>query len=284
MSAAPKYASQAPDDFQESTGLADNFDATISGFKFTDVPPSESYTTEGTPLFSNWSFTLEGGEVVSQSYSMGATAGANFDISSDGYGLLPKSDDSTLRKDSKHGTIIASLATEGLPKAILQSGDMSKLIGLKGHFKRVADKERSFTSERAGAKKRFPPSTLVCTRIISLPGVGAVAKNEVPARATALPDLLDRYDDIDTRAGQYLAQVVKARKGSVQRSQLLLLVSKAAADGGDVADKAAIAKRSMDEGFLKSISDAGGVVDLNGDVVAISYDSASKPQVVTIAA
>ena len=273
MSAAPKYASQAPEDFQESTGLADNFDATISAVKFTNEAPSDKYTAEGNPLFSLWSFTLAGGEVVTQSYSLGATAGNNFDISSDGYGLIAKTEDSTLRKDSKHGTIVGSLATEGLPKAILQSGDMSKVIGLKGHFKRVADKARNFTNVNARQAK-FPPSTLVCTRIDSLPGVGTVAATSAPSAGGS---------DIDTRAGQYLAQVVAAKGGKVQRGQLLLLVRKAASDGGD-ADAVAIAKRAGDEGFLKSITEAGGVVDLNGDVIALSYDGSAKPQVVSIAA
>lgn len=282
---APKYASQAIDDMKEGTGLFDNVNARVTNIQFTKTPP-DNYAADGNPIFSDVSFLIDGDgpeddRKASQSYSLGASAGDNFTIGPDGYGLIPNSDDAVLRKDSKWGTFVSSLAKEGLPKAILQGGDFSKVIGLVGHFKRVADRERTFAESRNAKKSKFPPSTLVCTKILSLPGQSGAAGSAPAATTTAAPGTAVPSGDIDAKAGAYLAQVVKAKGGKVQRSQLTLLISTAAkAD----ADKAAIAKRAGSEEFLNAMNEAGGVMDAAGEAVALVYDGASKPQTIAVAA
>src|SRR3990167_3467730 len=119
MSATPKYASQVPEDMKEGTGLFDNVNAHITNIQFTKTPP-ENYQADGNPIYSDVSFLIDGegpeeDRKAGQSYSLGAKAGDNFTISPDGYGLIPNNDDAELRKDSKWGTFVTSLAKEGMP-------------------------------------------------------------------------------------------------------------------------------------------------------------------------
>lgn len=271
-----KYASLAPEDLKEGSNLFDNVDATILKAVYTNEAP-DNYTAEGTPIFAVITLELKGDapveeRTVSQSYSLGASAGANFTVSDDGHGLIPNEDGVSLRKDSKWGTFVAALSNEGLPKPILQSGDISKFVGLVGHFTRVADKERNFVNDSRKAKSKFPPSTLVCTKIHSLPGAAKVA---APAgkgtTAAAAPVAND--GDFDQIVGGFLMTVLekKAKEGksSVQRSTLGLLLSQAAAKEERRQD---IARRGADEGFLATLVDAG----------MITYDASAKPQVVAI--
>jgi len=181
---------------------------------------------------------------------------------------------------------------EGVPPTILQSGSLANLSGLRGHYKRVADKERSFANDKKRENKR-PPSTLVIVKVHSkfdgakiVNAGGATAgkpatastpagnPGTAPATASAVP-----AGDLDTRTGAFLAQVVKAKGGSVQRGQVTLLVSQAAMKETDRQD---IAKRAADEAFLNAMNDAGGVLDASGDVVSLKYDAASKPQVIKL--
>jgi biotin carboxyl carrier protein len=278
-----KYASMATEDLKEGTGLFDNVDGRVTAFKLTKEAP-EGYAAEGNPIFAYLYLLLDGTQPederkVSQSYSLGAMAGDNFDISEDGYGLIPKNDDAAIRKDSKYGTFISVLETSGFPKPILQAGDMSKVIGLYGHWKRVADKERNFSEDqrtRPGQKKtKFPPSTLVCTKILALPGEAAKTA-AAPATATATAPASTASatpvsaDDLDTQVGGYLLQVLAEKGGSVQRAQLTLLLSKAAMKEPNRQD---IARRGADEAYLATMVAQG----------FIKYDPAAKPQVVTAA-
>jgi hypothetical protein len=271
-----KYASLAVEDLKEGSNLFDNVDATITKAVYTNEAP-DNYTAEGTPIFAVISLELKGDapieeRTVSQSYSLGASAGANFTVSDDGFGLIPNEDGVSLRKDSKWGTFVSALANEGLPKPILQSGDVSKFVGLVGHFTRVADKERNFVNDSRKQKSKFPPSTLVCTKIHSLPGAVVATKASSKPAGGAAPVAND--SDFDTVVGGYLMTVLekKAKEGksSVQRSTLGLLLSQAAAKEERRQD---IARRGADEGFLATLVEAG----------MINYDASAKPQVVSIA-
>src|ERR1051326_9148920 len=97
-----KYASFAVEDMIESSGLFDNVDGVVSGAKFTKEAP-DNYQAEGNPIFFILGITLNGDgpvedRTVSQTYSLGAQAGDNFTISSDGYALVPSNDDARIRK------------------------------------------------------------------------------------------------------------------------------------------------------------------------------------------
>jgi hypothetical protein len=268
-----QYASQAIEDFQESSGLFDNVNAVITNVQFTTVAP-DNYAAEGNPIFANVSFMIDGEgdeaeRAVSQGYSLGATAGVHYDVSEDGYGLIAKSTDASLRKGSKWSTFVAALANEGFPKPILQAGDVSKIVGLHGSWKRIADKERSFQNDRKQSAKKFPPSTLVCIKILGMPGAVGTVPTTTTATATATTAPAADFD-LDTATFGYLAEVLAKKQGKVQRNQLTLLITQVAMK--DV-NRLAIAARAVDETFLATMSAMG----------MIRYDPAVKPQVILAA-
>ncbi len=283
MSTKPKYASLDPEDMKEGTGLFDNVNAKIAQIQYTKDAP-ENYQAEGNPIFANVDFLLDGTgpeeeRKVSQSFALGASAGDNYDISEDGYGLLPKSDESVLRKDSKWGTFVGSLKTAGVPASVLQAGDASAFIGIYGLFKRIADKERNFSEDqrtRPGQqrKSKFPPSTLCLVKLHAMPGEQpktAGKTTAAPATTASAPAPAAGGDvDLDTEAWGYVETILK-EKGSVQRGGLTLLVSKAAMDN---ANRSAIAKHAQSEAFIEKMAELGFV----------TYGKAEKGQPVKLAA
>ena len=271
-----KYASLAVEDLKEGSNLFDNVRGKITKFIYTNEPP-DNYVVEGTYIGAKLFLELAGDapveeRQVSQDYNTGASTSVSWTISEDGFGLLPIDPENivALRKDSKFGTLVASFGNEGVPKPILTGGNLSAFVGLDAQWVRVADKERNFVNDSRKAKSKFPPSTLVCTKIHSLPGDKVkVTTAEVKTVVVAAND-----GDFDTTVGGFLMTVLekKAKEGksSVQRSQLGLLLSQAAAKEDRRQD---IARRGADEGFLATLVEAG----------MITYDASSKPQVVGIA-
>lgn len=293
---AQKYASFAAKDTREAGSLPSDFDATIAAIQLTKEPP-ENYTAEGNPIFANVTLLIdEAGDykdkseqerTLVQSYGFGAKAGDEFTISGDGYGLIPSDDSVTsIRKGSKFDLFKCSLENEGVPQTITEQGNLALFIGLRGHWRRVEDekllgKKREFNDDRK-SKSKFPPATLVLVKLHSLPGekgkaAPAAAKAAASATASAAPAV---EGDIDTKTGTYLVQVLQgAKDNTVQRSQLIALLSKAAIKDAQRQD---VARRGSDEEFLKFVSEAGIVVGEN--VYSVSYDPASKPQVVKLTA
>jgi len=285
MSEAQKYASFAVEDMKAGTGLFDNVDATITNIQHTKEPP-DNYTMDGgNPIFANVSFLLDGDgpeeeRRVNQVYSEGAAAGDNFTISNDGYGLIPSNAEAAPRKDSKWGTFCAALQNEGVPRGVLAAGDFSKLIGLRGKFKRVADAERNFGADQRArpgqAKSKFPPSTLVLVKLHALPGEKGKAV-ATPATASAnttasAPIANVTEDDLDVRALEMLEKAIaNTPKKQLQRSQIILAVTRAASEDPRKAD---IARRAADETFIVAMADAG----------YIGYRPAEKGQPLTLAA
>ena len=206
-----------------------------------------------------------------QSYSLGAKAGEEFTISSDGFGLIPIDETvASIRKGSKFDTLKCSFENEGVPSTVFENGDMSKLIGLFAHYKRVNDPERNFSGGSPRKESKFKPQTLICVKVLSLPGEaptkGAAKASPAVAQSSA-PE-----GDLDTVTGQYLLDVLNgAKDNKVQRSQLTLLLSKAAMKDPRRQD---IARRGSDEAFIATLVEAG----------VVNYDPAAKPQYVSAAA
>jgi hypothetical protein len=252
----------------EGSNLFDNVRATVTDLKLTKEPP-DNYKAEGNPIFANLSLLINGtgpeeDRKVSQSYSLGAKAGDNFEISEDGYSLLPTNDDATLRKDSKFGTLIASLKNEGVPANVLQSGTLKSLIGIDGQWKRVADKERTFAQENSRKASKFPPSTLVCVKLhvpFGQKATSAPSDGVAPAASTGSDGDLK-----DITAG-FLLDVLGANPKGIQRAKLSLALTKAAMAHPK---RTEIAKMGADESFLKGLSDDG----------LVKYNPAEKPQTV----
>jgi hypothetical protein len=255
-----------PDGFSEGTGLFDDVDGAIVNVQFTtDLP--ENYTTDGAnPLFANVSILLDGDgseeeRTVTQGYSLGAKSSENFTIGDDGFGLIPQSDHATVNKGTKWGIFMAALAKEGVTPAILNGGDMSKLIGLNAHWNRTADKERKgLRNQRAGGR---PATTLVCTKIHALPGGKSTGKGA--GKSNGADVATSDTGSLDDKCSTYLLDILASKDGKVQRSQLALLASKVALKDPQ---RLEISKRMADEAFLATN-------------VAWKYDAASKGQLIT---
>lgn len=270
------YASFASEDLREQSNLWDNVDARITDFQFTKVAPP-NYTTEGgDPIFAVITFLIDGDapeaeRSTSQSYSLGASAGSQFAISNDGHGLIPLTADSVVRKGSKFTTLTASFEEVGLNKTLLKTGDFGKLIGFYGHWMRKPDQPRTFVKDQLTSRKdrvsKFPPSTLVLTKILAMPG--EVAAAAVPAKGkgngkaaaapanAAVPGVTET-GDLDSDTMEYLLLALKNAKGTLQRGQLTLAIGRAA--GTTNPNRANYAKRAFDEGFLNNLAGMGIIV------------------------
>lgn len=280
---AQKYASWAAKDTREAGSLPSDFDGAVVGAQFTKEAP-DNYTAEGNPIFASIRILrrdIEGTEeerTLVQSYSLGAKAGDEFTISSDGFGLIPTDDSvASIRKGSKFDLWKCSLEQSGVPETITAQGDLSKIIGLDGHWRRVEDakllgKAREFQGDQK-SKSKFPPQTLVLVKLIALPGEKAVAGKTNGKAATVAPAApVAAGGDLDTDVTNYLLDVLaKAPENKVQRTQLVALLSKAAIKAGNRAD---IARRGTDEAFLMGLAESG----------LIGYDPAGNPQYVSLAA
>lgn len=254
-----------PDTFSEGTGLFDDVDGTVKAVLFTKEPPSESYETEGNPLFAEVSILLDGDgneteRTVSQSYSLGGKSGDNFTIADGGTGLIPENDHATVNKSTKWGIFVEALKKEGVTPSILDGGDMAALVGLYAHFNRTADKERKGLKNTRTSK--FPLTTLVVTKIHALPGGKAAGK---ASTAAATPAAVDGEETLDGACDRFLLDVLIAKDGKVQRSQLALLASKAAQGHPR---RLEISKRMADEAYLTQQTVA-------------TYDAASKGQLIS---
>jgi hypothetical protein len=278
---AQKYASFAAKDTREAGSLPSDFDATIVAAQFTKEAP-DGYQADGNPIFANISYLrrdIEGTEqerTLVQSYNLGGKAGDEFTISDDGYGLIPTDDSvASIRKGSKFDLWKCSTENEGVPQTITEQGDLSKFIGLDGHWRRVEDakllgKAREFNNDQKKASK-FPQQTLVLVKLISLPGEKAAPKAGSKTTAAA-PAAAAAGEDLDSAVVGFLMDVLaNAKDNKVQRSQLIALLSKAAIKAPNRQD---IARRGSDEAFLMAQVEAG----------VITYDPAAKPQVVGLAA
>jgi hypothetical protein len=269
------YASMDPETFSQGGGLFDDVDAIVTEAKFTAEPP-EGYNPEGNPLFFVLGLHIDGmDEPVSQSYSMGAKAGDNFEISEDGLGLIPNGPASKLGASSKFGLFMGALKTEGFPIADLSGENgMGALVGLRAHFNRMPDPERKGL-KTGGKEKKYPETTLVVTKIHTLPGeqqkpgskAGGKKGASAPAASskTAAAKGAGNAEDIEA-AESALVSILAAKGGSVQKSQLPLLAVKELAKNPR---KQEIAKIVYSEEFLSRENEYW------------EFDATANPQVVT---
>lgn len=280
--AEQKYASFAPENVKESGGsnLWDNVDAKITGFKFTKEMPNGYVITPQPgevidPVGAVIDFEIAGNSPVeerrvNQFYSLGKAVGLSFDISADGYGLIPKVEDAQIF-GSNFTKFTRSLVENGLPAPVVNAGDFSKIIGLDGHFKRIEDKngrERTW-KDKKGVEHKELPKVLLCTKVNALPGASAagVAAGSASAASAAGGDDFD----LDSATADFLKATLEAKKKPLQRSQLVLMVSQQAVKDPN---RAAIAKRAAEEDFLVSLAELG----------IVSYDPAAKGQPVSLPA
>jgi len=272
--AEQKYVSMDPDAARESSGLPSDFDGTWSGFKFTKEAP-DNYAAEGNPIFAVVEILQDGDapaeeRTITQSYGLGGKAGDEFTITEDGFALIPTGEESTIRGGSKWHSFLKCAKEQGLAPAILNSGHFKAALGTRAHWKRIDDakllgKERDFQDDKR-KKSKFPPQTLVITKILT---GASVATTHTAAPAGNTNEAAAGSGDLDTDTSLVLLEVLGGAKDkTVQRSQLTLLLSKAAMK---MPNRQEIAKRGSDEKFLLGLVEQG----------FIKYDPAAKPQVVT---
>lgn len=286
------YASFATEDLREQSNLFDNVDARVQAFQFTKTPPPNyTFEKDADPIFAIITFLIDGDapvpeRTVTQSYSLGATSGREFSISADGYGLIPISTEMSSRKGTKFTTLTESFQKVGIASTLLKSGDFSKLIGLYGHWMRVADKPRNFQddqlSSRRGKTSKFPPSTLCLTKIIAMPGekgaavpaTASAAKatkangKDAPAMNAAAVDAQAAFTetgDLDSDTMECLLAALRASKNTdsdgrkvLQRGQLTLAMGRVT--GTTNPNRGVYAKRAFDEAFLTNLDGLGIVV------------------------
>lgn len=276
MSEAVKRASFAIEDMVQGGGnlwgSAGPVRATIVGGAFTKEAP-DGYTSEGNPIFAKIDFLLAGDapiedRSVSQSFPLGATSGDNFAIDGNGDYLVPTNNDAHIVKDSKFGTFASSLQNEGVPKAILSDFAFTKIIGLDGDFKRIADKERNFVAKPGEVKKKFPPSTLCLIKLHALSGQKAVAKTNGAVTSAVQTTAPASTGDLDSDTLEVLKGVLAS--GPVQRGRLTLAVSKAAMGNPE---RQALARRAAEESFITEMVTLG----------MLTYASTEKGQPVGLA-
>lgn len=283
MAEAQKRASFAVEDMVAGGGnlwgTAGAVRAKVVGGRFTKEAP-DNYTAEGNPIFGVADFELAGDapiedRKVNQSFSLGATSGDNFTISEDGDYLIPTSDDAHIVKDSKFGIFASSLQNEGVPKTIMADFGFSRIAGLDGDWKRIADKERNFVNDTK-KKSKFPPSTLCLVKLQAMPGEHAKTAGVATAATPLSPSATTAASsagpsDLDGDTWLSLETALKAAGGSLQRGKLTLAVSKAA--GSENPNRQAMARRAMEEPFILSLVEAG----------VLKYAAADKGQPVSLA-
>lgn len=286
---AQKYASWAAKDTREAGSLPSDFDATIVAATFSKETP-DNYPASGNPIFAYITLLIDdAGDYAGKTdeertlkpfYNLGGKAGDEFTLSEDGNGLIPVDDTvaSSTRKGSKFDLWKCSLENNGVSQAITEAGDISKVVGIKGHWRRVDDekllgKKREFNDNDPNRKKKnFPDQTLVLVKLVG----GEKSKTAAPAKSASAPatsaPAAAGPQDLDAAVMGFLLDVLsKAKDKQVQRSQLIALLSKEAIKEPNRQD---IARRGQDEEFLKGLAESGVVV----------YDPAGKPQVVALAA
>lgn len=157
-----------------SGGLIDDQDLTILDAKFC-MYDYAGKTDDGQPkLTLGLQLQDEEGKEHEQYYSAGDAE--YFMPSDDGYVLWAIKDRQKVSDNTNAATFLNSVLACGFPQAILDTG-VDKLIGMKGHFKRAPQKQRSgLIRNTAQAGKKREDTTLLLEKIISLPGQSAPGK------------------------------------------------------------------------------------------------------------
>lgn len=299
MSEQQKYVSFATEDLREQSNLFDDVDARIKAFAFTMTPPSDNYKTEdgGTPIFAVITFLIDGDapeqeRTVTQSYSLGSKSSTEFVISNDRYGLIPIEDANKPRAGCKFTTLTEQFQKVGITSTLLKNGNFGNLIGLYGHWKRIADVPRTFGDQDQLSKRKkskFPPSTLILIRVIAMPGeavapakaakaskangkVAAAPVAAAPAEDTTPESDITETGDDEYDTMEYLLAALRKANGTLQRGQITLAMGHAA--GLKNPKRSVFAKKAFDEAYLLGLADQG----------VIRFEQAEKGQPVSLVA
>jgi hypothetical protein len=178
------FTSYAAEDFVQG-GLIDDVDVAIKDIVFTLDAPPEYHSPD--PVFGvrAWLSMLENpDEVVEQWWSCG-TRKAHHPCTPEGELVNegPYLTGGQLMRNSNFHEFEKSMQHEGFPKALADTGDLRHMIGVEIHVQRKTIKREGL----AGAPRDDgrAPQTLICTKLIHMPGEKRVAKSKPAASAVA---------------------------------------------------------------------------------------------------
>lgn len=235
-----------PSNFSAGGGLVDDADLEVikSRFIMTDYGGKSD---SGDVLVLQLTMKDGDGTEYEQLYS----AGNNFVPSEGGSDeengkfLVPIGDKTQPSGGSNFAFLINSMVNAGLPEDLLDSGDISVLEGLNGHWNRVPQPKRSGLPKRQSANADREQTILVLTSIITVPGETAPAKGKTasankaaaaPAKAAAgrtapAKPAADDNEELTAELAEILiGAMAEAGVDSVKKVQVVQMVFKAAKD------------------------------------------------------
>jgi hypothetical protein len=172
----PQYISLSPDDFTQG-GLIDDIDVEII-----DAASCEwdynGQQAAGPALAVQ--FQDPNGQTHDQYYSAGKAE--DWSPSEDGHGFISVSGKTTVNTSSNLAKLFASMVEAGFPKELLASGDVKVIIGTKCHVNQVAQERKGLI--RTGKNADRPSTTLLVTKIHSLPGADTKSPAKAAGKAT----------------------------------------------------------------------------------------------------
>lgn len=227
-----------PDEAAEGGGLIDDFDGEITDMRFI-MTDFNGKVQEAVPV-CRVVYGVEGEE-----YDDLLSVGGKNDFAPDesGRGLNKLGSKAVLTKTCNYVVFINSLVESGFPLNKLDEGDVSSVIGVKGHFlRKVID--HGFKKKKDGDR---PDTVMVCTKVLTLPGKGGTAvktRTRTKAKVAANPELAETVAII-------IQGVVIENDGNVAKKSLMSALFKSADMKSLGSDKTAAMKLASSDAFLK---------------------------------
>lgn len=281
-------------------GFLNNVDGLVVGYTLTNAFPGQAADPDDAKVYMLLKVQQDGATDVKET-TLGLGSGQFLEISKDGQSLTNIDGQQARIWDKSDGYhFLASVETAGVPDGGIDDTEPSVLsfgglVGRRFRFvqekdedrmeaRRKAGKNPNRVVERDGESKEYPFTRLVVTD--AYPGVSAVPKSQAPAagkpgrkptttKATAPTpatgsgkgsSVATTHIDLDTEAADVLKRILSENEGSIQRSQIAMLVTT-----GETSNprREQLRKRIFSEDFLNT--EAGW-----------SFDQSSKTQGITL--
>lgn len=301
--AAVRGVSLKPSDATQG-GLIDDVNVNIidAGFFLTDYE-GKSDVAAPALIVQYETVPADGSDPVQfdQIYSAGSST--YFTPSEDNKMLLPVGDKTGINNSTNCFQFLSSLVDCGFPEDAI-GDDISVIVGIAGHVRRVAQPKRSGLLRQRDGEEQREKSTLLFDTITALPEglTGTTTKAAAPrttapapASRTAAPrssaavagkangaartapapapaPAAEAESDVDTMTTEVLLEVLPAgepvEKRSVPAKMFQRLTAKVKAGEIDTRTKTAITARVNQEEFLESLS-AAGLIEYDGAVITV---------------
>lgn len=279
-------------------GFLNNVDGLVVGYTLTNAFPGQQADPDDAKVYMLLKVQQDGATDVKET-TLGLGSGQFLEISKDGQSVSNIDGQVARIWDKSDGFhFLASVEAAGVPDGGIDDTEPSVLsfgglVGRRFRFvqekdedrmeaRRKAGKNPNRVVERDGESKEYPFTRLVVTD--AYPGVSAVPKSQAPAAgkpgrkpgakstpptgttATGKSPAGTTAPDLDTEAADVLKRILSENEGSIQRSQIAMLVTT-----GETSNprREQLRKRIFSEDFLNT--EAGW-----------SFDQSSKTQGITL--